>query len=357
MLTVGYGIYGIDQAYAETNDIEARANETQRVVEETAAAYDASVQRVQELQAQINDNQSKIEDLERKLPDQQSRSNNALRELYKLQREGADLVDLILSASDFGNLLNLVNYVGYIHNQHMNTLANLQQMQNDLHAARADLDAADAEAKAEQQKAEEALKAAQEAREKVQREAQEIARQEALARARIQDNIAASQQLSNERAGVAQQPQQSAQQPAAESDAGSAAITETPTEDNADWSSAKDDFVQQWASRIDNYLAGSPLSGYGATFAAAAWDYGVDPRWSPAISCIESSKGSVCFRSHNAWGWGDVSWGSWEEAIPAHVSGLARGYGYTVTEGAARKYCPPNWQEWYSNVSAEMNSI
>ncbi len=31
--------------------------------------------------------------------------------------------------------------------------------------------------------------------------------------------------------------------------------------------------------RIDSYLAGSPLSGQGATFAAAAWDYGVDPRF------------------------------------------------------------------------------
>ncbi len=56
-----------------------------------------------------------------------------------------------------------------------------------------------------------------------------------------------------------------------------------PSEDGADWSSDKTTFVESWAGRIDAYLAGSPLSGQGAVFAAAAWDYGVDPRFSPAM--------------------------------------------------------------------------
>ena len=37
----------------------------------------------------------------------------------------------------------------------------------------------------------------------------------------------------------------------------------------------------------------------------------VDPRFSPAISAVESSKGLYCFRSHNAWGWGSSSWNTW----------------------------------------------
>ena len=115
--------------------------------------------------------------------------------------------------------------------------------------------------------------------------------------------------------------------------------------------------MDTWGARIDAYLAGSPLGGYGATFAAAAWDYGVDPSWSPAISNTESSKGLYCFYPHNAWGWGAISWGSWEEAIYAHVAGLARGYGYTITIEAAQKYCPPNWQHWYNVTLAQMNLI
>ena len=132
---------------------------------------------------------------------------------------------------------------------------------------------------------------------------------------------------------------------------------EAPSSDGADWSSDKETFVSQWAGRIDAYLAGSPLAGQGATFASAAWDYGVDPRWSPAISNTESSKGLYCFQSHNAWGWGSYSWSSWEEAIDAHVRGLARGYGYTISVEAAKKYCPPNWEHWYNATLAQMNMI
>lgn len=115
--------------------------------------------------------------------------------------------------------------------------------------------------------------------------------------------------------------------------------------------------VDVWAARIDAYLAGSPLAGYGATFANAAASYGVDPRLSPAISCIESSKGAICFLPHNAWGWGSSSWGSWESAIYDHVAGLASMYGGILTLEGAQMYCPPSYQEWYSSVLAEMSSI
>ena len=115
--------------------------------------------------------------------------------------------------------------------------------------------------------------------------------------------------------------------------------------------------MNSWAGRIDAYLEGSPLAGQGRTFAQAAWNYGVDPRWSPAIAYTESSLGAYCFMPHNAWGWGSSSWGSWEEAIDAHVRGLARGYGYTISEEAARKYCPPTWQSWYERTLAQMNMI
>ena len=100
------------------------------------------------------------------------------------------------------------------------------------------------------------------------------------------------------------------------------------------------------------------LTGYGLSFipklpGLAAWIL----RWSPAISFTESSKGAVCFLPHNAWGWGSVSWDSWEEAIDAHVRGLARGYGYTISLDAARKYCPPNAVAWYERTLGQMNLI
>ena len=129
-------------------------------------------------------------------------------------------------------------------------------------------------------------------------------------------------------------------------------------DDGVDFTIGKDAFVQTWGERIDIYLLGSPLQGQGKTFAEAAFENGIDPRVSPAISNTESSKGAVCFRPHNAWGWmASSGWSTWEEAINAHVKGYADGYGYTVNEACAKKYCPPTWQSWLSKTKAQMAKI
>lgn len=124
-----------------------------------------------------------------------------------------------------------------------------------------------------------------------------------------------------------------------------------------DFTIGRDAFVELWGGRIDAYLAGFPLAGYGATFAEAAWEYGVDPRWSPAISNTESTRGSVCFSPHNAWGWGQSAWPNWDTAIRAHVKGLADVYGYTISYANAMKYCPPNYDNWYRDTLNEMAKI
>jgi len=134
---------------------------------------------------------------------------------------------------------------------------------------------------------------------------------------------------------------------------GESATTVTTVESSSD----RDSFVSEWTSRINDYLEGSELEGTGRIFAEAAWDYGVDPRWSPAISCIESSKGDVCFLPYNAWGWMGQSFDSWEESIPAHVEYLSDMYGYTISLEAAYTYCPPTAENWYSTVLAQMESI
>ncbi len=126
---------------------------------------------------------------------------------------------------------------------------------------------------------------------------------------------------------------------------------------DVDFSVGYDAFMAEWTSRIDSYLAGSPLAGYGADFAQAAWENAVDPRWSPAISCTESTKGTYCYMAYNAWGWHGYLGSDWTSAIHAHVAGLANGYGHTITRGNAARYCPPNADYWYSNTLSEMAKI
>lgn len=124
-----------------------------------------------------------------------------------------------------------------------------------------------------------------------------------------------------------------------------------------DWSVGKQAFLAEWTARIDAYLAGSPLEGYGSVFAEAAWDNAVDPRWSPAISNTESGKGSVCFLPYNAWGWGRSSWSDWDTAIRSHVAGLAEGYGYSITLDCAYKYCWDTYTAWYDVTHSQMELI
>lgn len=172
-------------------------------------------------------------------------------------------------------------------------------------------------------------------------EAERVAAEQ-LARAEEEARIAAAEQA------------KAVQQQAAAQDAAAAELAQLP---DVDWSVGEDSFVAEWTQRIDAYLEGSPLAGMGSVFAQAAWDNGVDPRWSPAISNTESSKGAHCFLPHNAWGWGSSGWGSWEEAIQAHVAGLAQGYGYSITYAAAQKYCPPNCDHWFHATLSEMMAM
>lgn len=371
LLAVPVALAGSESSWAVTEDVEAAITEAQRQIEESAAAYEDAVARIDELEAEIKANEERIGELEAQLPQQRERSDEALAAIYKMNREGYSLVNMVLSSESIVDFLSRVDYLTRLQDRNMETIRLLSSMEEELTRAQDSLDEALSEAKRQEQEAQDSLAVAKAAREMAQREAQEQARREREAQE-------AARKAAEEAAAKKAAEEAAAQEAAEESERGQAVVEEapnadeaaaeaeevaeetptvSPSDDGADWDEDKQAFVDSWAGRIDNYLSGSPLAGQGATFASAAWDYGVDPRWSPAISAVESSKGVACFRSHNAWGWGSASWGSWEEAIDAHVAGLARGYGYTLSESAAKKYCPPNWRHWYDRCAAEMNSI
>ncbi len=344
-------------AYGVTTEIDAEPDEYQQKIEQTSETYDKATARVAELEQQIADNEKKIAQIEADLPDQMERGADAWRALYLLQRESGGLIEFILNAENFNEFLISIEYLDRIQQQNASEIDQLKTMKSELDAAQTSLTDAKAQASQEQESAEAALKEAQALREEAQRKAQEDAARQAEQAAAATPEAKAQNQETNNTAPGEQEATPEPTPPQNESPSTPPAVVEPPTSDNADWSSDKATFVAQWSGRIDAYLAGSPLAGQGATFASAAWDYGVDPRWSPAISNTESTKGAYCFRPYNAWGWGNISWGSWEEAIDAHVRGLARGYGYTISVEAAKKYCPPNWEHWYNVTLAQMNMI
>lgn len=331
-------------------------------IEKANDDYDAAVKKVEDVKERMSEVQDRIDTITAKLPEQREKSASSMRVLYKFQQSRGGLIDLVLSSEDFSSLLSTLQYLNIISDKNTDEISSLVEMQNELEVAQTSLKAEKAEAEKARQKAADALNAAEEARAEAEARAAEQAKEEAAAReaALAEAKKAESENktfktASGNEAKVSSNTKKEESAPAKVEHNKSAVETEDGNKESSGSSSS--DSVDSWAARIDAYLAGSPLAGQGRTFAEAALRYGVDPRWSPAISCIESSKGAACFKPHNAWGWGSSSWGSWEEAINAHVAGLASGYGYTISLSAAKKYCPPNYSFWYSSVSSEMASI
>lgn len=350
VLLVLAGTWSFPVALAEDIDTNPQPDEFQQRIESSATAYNDAMARVDELQKQIDENAQAIAELEEKIPLQKERASSACVDLYKAQQDTASILDLILSSESLSDFITRVDYFNAVTRSNLEQIESLSSMQDQLLQAQDQLNASKQEAADQAEAAQAALQQAQNARIEAQRRAVEEATRQA-------EEAQAAKAAQAAKTESANSPASSDSESDAGSSSGSAAEPPAASTDTADWSSNEDAFVSQWTARINNYLAGSPLSGYGETFARAAWTYGVDPRWSPAISYVESTKGAYCFASHNAWGWGSVSWDSWEEAINAHVAGLARGYGYTLTYAAAQKYCPPNADHWYNSCLAQMNSI
>lgn len=350
MLLVLAGTWSFPAALAEDIDTNPQPDEFQQRIESSATAYNDAMARVDELQKQIDENAQAIAELEEKIPLQKERASSACVDLYKAQQDTASILDLILSSESLSDFITRVDYFNAVTRSNLEQIESLSSMQDQLLQAQDQLNASKQEAADQAEAAQAALQQAQNARIEAQRRAVEEATRQA-------EEAQAAKAAQADKAKSTDSSASSGSESDAGSSSGSAAEPPAASTDTADWSSDEDAFVSQWTARINNYLAGSPLSGYGETFARAAWTYGVDPRWSPAISYVESTKGAYCFASHNAWGWGSISWDSWEEAINAHAAGLARGYGYTLTYAAAQKYCPPNADHWYNSCLAQMNSI
>ena len=339
-------------AYAESLE-DLRAN-----IEKSNNDYNNAANQVADLQQKIQDNETRIKEIENQLPEQRSRAAASIANTYRMQQGSLGIIDLILSTDNFNDLISLLQYLNIISSRNADAINDLVDLSNELDTTKKDLNAQMAEAEKQKQAASDALQEAIDARNALQKQMEE---QHAAEKAQEEAAIAEAQKKAQESHNTFTNASGQQTDYVAPSDNSSDNSSDSSHSSNSsssvDWSDGKSAFVSKWSGRIDAYLSGSPLAGYGSTFAEAAWEYGVDPRFSPAISAVESTKGAYCFRPHNAWGWGSASWGSWEEAIWAHVAGLASGYDGYLTYSGAAKYNPANPNGWYSAVQANMNQI
>ena len=293
--------------------------------------------------------QKKIDELERILPEQEERSNESIRQRYIMQSSPWKVVESLFSSITLGDVLRNIEYLESISRANLREVNKTQEIKDELERSKDEKESIYSEAYDEYDSARIELATLRFKRTAHQTEGQELSIKQA-------ESGAGEKSI-----GVAYD---GSEQP---KDFRLAANPDTkPLLDGADWNMSLEEFVAEWAPRIDKYTAGTPLADQGVNFATAAWKYCIDPRWSVAISNTESSKGQICIRPHNAWGWGAADsdpynlaseWGSWAEAIEAHAKGLAKGYGYTISIAGAKKYCPYTWQSWYNKTLAQMAMI
>ncbi len=320
-------------------------------MEQTAQRYDAAKKKYDEIQQEIDTNEQRLKELQEKLPEMQKKAGDVIHTTYKMGCETPNLISIILASDSFSEFLSTMHQLEIMQGKYMKTITELNEAQDELKEKTETLAKKKEEAKATLDEARAALNAATEARIAAQQKAEEqLIAEQAEAEAAIKQAQSAS--------GESFTPVNSE----------SSTTVEVPREiytGSVDWSVGRDAFIENWSSRINSYLAGSPMAGTGYAFAEAAWEAGVDPRWSPAIATIESTKGRYVpyGNSHNAWGWtayggGFRRFSSFSEGARAHVYYLGRVYGTTLTPSAAKKYVgTSHWNYWYSSVLAQMERI
>ena len=325
----------------QTDDLSTR-------VEQTAADYDNAVSHQAELRAQIDDLNSQIADLETQLDKQRDSSDECLRSLYKYSTDTSQFLALLCNASDFSDAVSTIDYYNRLNKYNNEQIEETISLSKQLDESRTALEQAEGDAEVATENAATALADAQAARQEAQ--------QRALEAAAAADANAAAATTTTTTATQTTELNDSANT-ATNLDSGTSAGNVSAGDVN--WSSDKASFVAEWTPRINAYLDGSPTAGLGEAYAVAAWEYSVDPRWAPAISCIESSKGANCFRAYNAWGFFNKppDFTSWENGIDRVVRSLGNTYGGYLTRDGAAMYCPSSPDEWYNNVSAEMAKI
>lgn len=325
--------------FVQTSDADEEAAQLESQVRQSAQAYNDAISRQEQLSQEISTLDARIKELEAKLPAQRERSDESIRALYKYEYDSSSILMMLLESSSVTDMLAIIDSYNWIIEYNTAEIASTIEMQAELASAKQSLESNRASA---QQAASDALTSLQEA---------QAARERMAARAaaaQAAEQQAAQSVLSSSASSEAEKQSASATSSAAS----------TTSASNVGWSADKSQFVNQWAPRIDAYLAGSPMAGTGKYYAAAAWDNGVDPRWAPAISYVESSRGAACYRSHNAWGYGGYSFGSWEEGINRIVAALGSSmYGGYLTREAASIYCPSNTDHWYNSCAEQMARI
>ena len=182
-------------ALAVTQETEAQLTETQKKLEDSAAAYDKATENVAKLQAQIDENNALIAELEAKLPEQQRKASQVMRDMYKYEKASNPFMSFILNSQSFDEFFTQMAYMNQIKDSNTSALEELNETQKQLEQTKVELEQAKAQADTEAKAASDALAEAQKLREAAQKKADEEAASELAALQQASSELAAGTEL------------------------------------------------------------------------------------------------------------------------------------------------------------------
>mgnify|MGYP000146302182 FL=1 len=241
-------------AYAASQATQDQLSAAQQKIEAATSAYNDARTKLDDLQKQIDSNEASIEEIEAKLPEQQAKASSAMRDLYKYQKGTNPIVSFLVNAQSLGEFITTCKYTNQITSSSVDEIEELNNMQTELEQNKAELQQAKSQLEAEQKNAEDALAQAQQLRSEAQAKAEqenaaELAKLEA-------DKAAAAEKLSGEGVSGGNSSSQATN---------TNTTIDTTVNNSNTGSSDYDSFINEWTSRIDNYLAGSPMAGQAIT--------------------------------------------------------------------------------------------
>lgn len=134
--------------------------ELQAKAEEALASYrnaEAEVAEIQteitNIQTQIDENQARVDEINEQLPAQRETTETSMRALYKMQQSTPGLVSLLLSADSFSDFITTYQYINSIQRANIETIEELNRMEEELKATQQELEVAKAETVAKQEEA------------------------------------------------------------------------------------------------------------------------------------------------------------------------------------------------------------
>lgn len=114
-------------------------DELQSRIDASNEAYNAAVQHATELQDKIDANRQKIQEIQAELPAKKEAAAKSLRTAYKMQTNGNDLIQLLLSSDDFNEVISTVQYLDKITSHNNAAIEELAQSSSELEQAQSAL--------------------------------------------------------------------------------------------------------------------------------------------------------------------------------------------------------------------------